>query len=333
MPKPKKKTIYIFLIALVTLYIVIEIVPFLTGALTRTEILRYGEIKIDQDVECYIVRDETVYSAPDSGDVSFKFDEGSLIKKGATVLSFAKDSSASDKGNQDGLKNSDFKDFIKRLGSNMVVDQNFTAAKRGIFSTYIDGYESTFTPKTMEKLTYKQVSGMSIKGQDVERKSVLKGEPIYKISDNTTWYIIFWIKNNEVAKYHSNAAVTVTLPDGQIRATVSKLVADKDRFLVILKTNRYDKNFASQRKVQANVLLSDQRGLLVSNSSLTTKDKKVGVYIKNTIGDYIFKPVRTIATDGKKTVVLEGVYYDDKGQPIETVNVYDEVLKKPEANQ
>jgi putative membrane fusion protein len=331
MPKPKKRTIYIFLIALVTLYIVIEIVPFLTGALTRTEILRYGEIKIDQDVECYLVRDETVYSASDSGDMTYKFDEGSLIKKGAKLLSFVKDSN--NNGNQDELKNSEFKGFITRLGASMAIDQHFTAAKRGIFSTYIDGFEATFTPKNIEKLTYKQVSGMPIKGQDVERKSTLKGEPIYKISDNTTWYMIFWIKNNEIAKYQLNATVTVTLPDGQVRATVSKLVTDEDRFMVVLKTNRYYKNFASQRKVQANILLADQRGLLISNSSLTTKGGIVGVYIKNTIGDYIFKPVRTIATDGQKTLVLEGVYYDDKGQPVETVNVYDEILKKPEANQ
>jgi len=76
----------------------------------------------------------------------------------------------------------------------------------------------------------------------------------------------------------------------------------------------------------------DQRGLLISNSSLTTKDGVVGAYVKDTIGEFHFKPVRTIATDGRKTLVLEGIYYDENGQPVETVNVYDEVLKKPEAN-
>ena len=77
----------------------------------------------------------------------------------------------------------------------------------------------------------------------------------------------------------------------------------------------------------------DQRGLLVTNSSLTTKDDVVGVYVKNTIDEFVFKPVRTIATDGKQTLVLEDVYYDEEGQPVETVNVYDEVLKNPEADQ
>lgn len=333
MPKPKKRTIYIFIIALVTLYVVIEIVPFLTGALTRTEILKYGELKVEQEVVCYLVRNETVYSAPDSGEIKYKFEEGSLVKKGAKVLTFNKDSDITNEEETNLLKKSDFKAFMVRLGDNLVADQMFTAATRGIFSTNIDGYEAIFKTNTIEELTYQEVSKMSIKSQDVVRNYALKGEPVYKITDNSAWYMVFWVKKNEATKYKIDATVKVTLPDGDVRATVDKLVADEDRFMVILSTNRYYKSFASQRKVQANILMVDQRGLLISNDSLTTKDGITGVYIKNTIGDYVFKPVRTIATDGDKTLVLEDVYYDEEGQPVDTVNVYDEVLKKPEAEQ
>jgi putative membrane fusion protein len=333
MPKPKKRTIYIFIIALVTLYVVIEIVPFLTGALTSTEVLKYGEIKVEQEVVCYLVRNETVFSAPDYGDVKYKFEEGSLVKKGAKLLTFTKDAGITSEEKSDLQKKSDFKTIMTRLGGNLVADQNFTAATRGIFSTSVDGYEAIFTTDTLEDLTYEEVSGMSIKSQDVARNYALKGEPLYKISDNSVWYMVFWIKKSEADKYKTEAIVTVTLPDGDVLATVSAMINDEEMVKVVLKTNRYYNGFASQRKVQANVLLVNQRGLLVSNGSLTTKDDIIGVYIKNTIGDYVFKPVRTIATDGDKTLVLEDVYYDEEGQPVDTVNVYDEVLKKPEANQ
>lgn len=333
MPKPKKRTIYIFIIALVTLYVVIEIVPFLTGALTRTEILKYGELKVEQEVVCYLVRNETVYGAPDSGDVKYKFEEGSLIKKGVSVLTFSKDSKITGEEETDLLKKSDFKTITEKLADDLVIDQSFTAAARGIISTRVDGYEAIFTENTIEGLTYQEVSGMSIETQDVARNYALKGEPLYKIADNSSWFMIFWVKKNEAAKYQVDQSVTVTLPDGDVRATVNKLVADEDQVMVILQTNRYYKSFASQRKVQATVLMVNQRGLLISNSSITTKDDITGVYIENTIGDFVFKPIRTIATDGEKTLVLEDVYYDEEGQPVETVNVYDEVLKKPEAGQ
>lgn len=332
MPKPKKRTIYIFIIALLTLYIVIEIIPTLTGALTRTEILRYGQIKVEQEVVCYLVRNETVYSAPFSGNLKYKFEEGSLIKKGATVLKLSKDASKV-KDDTNPLKGSDFKGIIDRLGSNLIPDSTFTAASRGIFSTNVDGYEAIFTADKMEKLSYQDVSGMSIKSQNAQREYAIKGEPIYKISDNSVWYMIFWVKKNEADKFNVDSTVTVSLPDGDVRATVNKLVADDEYFMVILKTNRYYKSFTADRKVQATVLMVDQRGLLVSNNSLTTKDGVAGVYIKNTIGDFVFKPVRTVATDGKMTLVLEDVYYDEQGQPVKTVNVYDEVLKSPEAKQ
>lgn len=333
MPKPKKRTIYIFIIALVTLYVVIEIVPFLTGALTGTEVLKYGELKIEQEVVCYIVRNETVFGAPETGDVKYKFEEGTLVKKGAKVLTFTKDSSITKEEETELQKKSNFKTLISRLGNNLIADQNFTAVIRGVFSTNVDGYEGTFTPSRIEELNYQEVSGMSIKSQDVAQKYALQGEPLYKISDNSIWYMVFWVKNDEAAKYQTNAAVTVSLPDGNVLATVDRLVADEEKVMIVLKTNRYYKGFASQRKVQANIMMVDQRGLLVSNDSITTKEGVTGVYIKNTIGDYVFKPIRTIATDGNKTLVLEDVYYDEEGQPVDTVNVYDEVLKKPEANQ
>jgi putative membrane fusion protein len=333
MPKPKKRTIYIFIIALITLYVVIEIGPFLTGALTKTEILKYGEIKVEQDVVCYLVRNETVFSAPNSGDIKYKFEEGSLVKKGVTVLTFSKDSVITKEEETELIKKSNFKTITDRLGSNLVVDQSFVAVSRGIFSTNVDGYEAIFTAEAIEDLTYEDVSGMSIETQDVARNYALKGEPLYKISDNSNWYMIFWIDSNEAEKYQVDATITVTLPDGDVLATVHKIIEDEDRFMVILKTNRYYKSFANERKVQASILLVNQRGLLISNVSLTTKDGIPGVYVKNTIGDYVFKPIRTISTDGEKTLVLEDIYYDEEGQPVDTVNVYDEVLKKPEANQ
>lgn len=329
MPKPKKRTIYLFILALVTLYVVIEIVPFLTGALTRTETLRYGELKVQEQVACYLVRNETVYSAPDSGNIKYKMEEGALIKRGSRVLDFARSGKASQDQKQGKSK---YQDIIDRLGSRLKVDNDFTAGIRGIFSTTIDGYEGVFTPKNMSKLSFTEVSEFTIKETDVARSTTLKGEPIYKIADNSRWYMIFWINTDQVGKYEAGSSITVTLPGGKVKATIKKLVADGDRFMVILTTDRYYKNFATQRKVDADILLADQQGLLISNSALTTKDGQVGVYIKNTIGDYVFKPVRTIATDGKNTLVQEEVYYDDKGLPVETVKVYDEVLKNPEAN-
>ena len=40
-------------------------------------------------------------------------------------------------------------------------------------------------------------------------------------------------------------------------------------------------------------------------------------------------PVLVLATDGKVSAVREGYYYDQEGQMVNTVEVYDEVLTNP----
>lgn len=325
MPRPKKITISLFLIALVALYVVIEIIPMLSGALTGTETLTYGDLRVSESVECYLVRSETVYGAPSDGIADYKASEGDLVKRGSTVMAF--DASAGD-----GDQESEYRDYMERLGNSLLTGNPETAQMRGVFSTYIDGYERLFAPDALEDLTYEAVRRLSIKGTDVARKRALEGEPLYKISDNRSWYLVFWTDPDAAQRYESGAKVTAILPQGQIAATVYGLSEEGDRVKVILRSNRYYAGFAKERILEGEIVTIDQRGLLVGNHCLTTKDGVVGVYVKDTIGEYHFKPVRTIATDGKQTLVLEGVYYDENGQPVETVNVYDEVLKKPEAN-
>ena len=86
MPKLRKKTIYTFILVVVALYVVIAVIPAVTGKLTRTEAVTYGELKVSDDVTCYIVRDETVYLAKSAGTMSFKVKEGELVKRGAEVM-------------------------------------------------------------------------------------------------------------------------------------------------------------------------------------------------------------------------------------------------------
>lgn len=325
MPRPKKITISLFLIALVALYVVIEIIPMLSGALTGTETLEYGDLRVSESVEVYLVRSETVYGAPTDGRVDYKASEGDLVKRGSAVVAF-------DASPGDGSEDSDYRKYMDLLGDSLVSGDPDAARIRGVFSTYIDGYETMFSPTSMESLTYDKVRDLSIKGTDVARKKALDGEPLYKISDNSSWYLVFWTDKASAGRYETGAKATAILPEGQVLFTVYGLAEDGERLRVILRSNRYYAGFSGKRILEGEIVTVDQRGLLVGNSCLTTKDGVVGVYVKDTIGEFHFKPVRTIATDGRKTLVLEGIYYDENGQPVETVNVYDEVLKKPEAN-
>ncbi len=45
----------------------------------------------------------------------------------------------------------------------------------------------------------------------------------------------------------------------------------------------------------------------------------------------MFKPIKVLITDGEVSLVENSFFYDGQGQRVDTVKIYDEILKKPEA--
>ena len=60
MGKIRKKPILLFVIALVTLYVIIYIVPGVTGALISSYTAVYGQLRVTDETTGYLVRNETV---------------------------------------------------------------------------------------------------------------------------------------------------------------------------------------------------------------------------------------------------------------------------------
>lgn len=327
MPKLKKRTIYIFILAVIVLYVVIAVIPSVTGKLTRTESVKTGELKVSDQETCYIIRDETVYTAASDGKVSFSRKEGTLVKKGAKVMSFKEQA---EKKSSSGTKTStsDYAAILNRLGKGSVTARE-NSLRKGIISYYVDGYETFFAPDTMTKLSSSEVKDVSQDTKNVKRTKVLKGDPLFKICDNANWYICFWIRQSDISNYEEGNSVTVELGDEDIPGTVYDISQEGSKWRIIVRTNRYYSEFTSKRKMDGKIVTTDVKGLIVDNGCITTKKKKVGVYVKNTTGGYDFVQVNVLATDGKKSALSSEEFTDAKGNAVKTVEAYDEILKDP----
>lgn len=51
--------------------------------------------------------------------------------------------------------------------------------------------------------------------------------------------------------------------------------------------------------------------------------------VKNKVGDFVFKPISVIVTDGENSVVANKVFFDKKGDPVDTIVTYDIILTRP----
>ena len=350
MPKKRKRTLLVFALAIIALYVVIGIVPSLTGALTGTELVEFGSLQISDDATCYIIRDETVYTAAETGNMDPYIEEGTQIKKGTDLFAFtatddvvpeedpaeetdAEDADADAEGDQESTAGSKYDRLVRRIKVNIAPDSGFVSQRKGVISYHVDGYEDYFDFDDLDKLSRKNTEALDIEPVDIKRKSCLAGEPIYKISNNSVWYILFWVDQEAISRYETGKTVTAQLRGEDIPATVISIREADDGWQVVLETNRYYSGFATDRVVEGTIINTDISGLLISNHCLTKQDGVVGVYVKNRTGDYVFTPVQVKISNGEQTVITEGQFLDSEGNLVNTVEIYDEVLADPKSQE
>ncbi len=300
-----KAMILIYGTLVMMLFIWIYILPNVSEAFKKTDIIDYGGIQVKDEITCYFVRSEIVYYANNSGQIQYFATEGDQLRKASKVLD------------------------ISSEASSYLVDQ------RGMLSYYIDGQESYFKPETMRDLKKDAVNNLKIEVKNTIRDNAVIGEPIYKIVNSDSWYAITWIKKESIIKYQKGKAITLKLNKGSIIGSIEDIIKSDGDFMVILKFNHYNSEMAQIRKIKTEIITADYKGLIISNKSIRTIGDKTGVYIKDVSGNFVFKPIRIITSDGVYSLVESAFYYETSGdisQRVETVDIYDEVLKNGKPN-
>ena len=323
MSKIKKKPIVFFVIALIALYIIIYIIPKVTGALVSAYTVEYGELKVADETKGFLVRNEKVYISATSGKENRYIKGGTLVRSGTTVMEVT--------GNSESEVGAEYTDMLTRLGNDAISTSDFSVAEGGVVSYYADGYEGKIRPDNMEKGTYEYYSKLS---QDnvvnLARNAVAKGEPVFKIADRTKWYIVCFIDKKHLDRYTVGQEVTVEFEDDFVRAKVYKADEQDGKGRVILVTDYYYEKFAKTRVADISLVTDSGRGLIIENSSITEEKGMPGVYVKNKTNDYNFVPIQVIVSDGEKSLVKDTFFHDTKkDKTYDTIEIYDVVLKDP----
>lgn len=320
--KKTKKAICIYVAALLILYIVVELLPKVTDVFETTQVLEPGELKISYETKGYLIKDESIGIAPESGKVNYLVSVGTAVKKGHTVVSVDTGESKSDSEPR-------FSEYTDRLKGYEGLSAEYDAPISGVFSLTIDGYEDYFTPENMEKVKRETVEGLSYKSVNLERTSIIKGEPVYKISADDNWYVLCWVDEETAQTYSEGKRVTLELPEGSVDAKVYKIKKEDDDYRVIFYLDVYYEAFCESRQVDMSIVISDNEGLIVDNKCIVEKNGVKGVYVVNKNGDYTFTRIKVISSNDKQSVIEDATFFDDEGNQFYTVDVYDEVLRHP----
>ncbi len=305
--------IILYVILFAALYLCIYVVPKVSDIFVETYVAEYGTLEIGEKSEALFVRTERLYTADNGGKVERVASGGSLMRKGSRIVT--------------------------------VGGQGYDSGERGIVSYFYDGLESVLTPDTMETTDSSFLQQIKQKPQEGEpdytvRKCVAgtasTGDKIFKIVDNSKWYILCWLAKDKAEEYKEGSTVLTDFGDedqAPLKMTVYSTAVQGEELRVILSCNRYYPSFQKLRAKSCKLIRSKKSGILLETDSITEVDGQKGVFVANKYGGYNFTPVKILSQDGAATVVEKNLYQDADGNMVETVRNYYEILRSQEKIQ
>lgn len=329
--KKTRRLLILYLAVLVALYIVAFQMPKMSEKFETTQVLKNGTLEVSCETTGYIIKDEAVCVAGKTGTIEYKWDDGTVVKKGSKIAKIKEPESEKEKEKAEKAQvKGKYEDYLEALKGYKLLKETKKAPISGVFSLSIDGGENYFRIDNLDKITKEEAPEHILGELDLKRDTVTKGEPIYKISGDDAWYILCWVPKEDAAKYEEGQKVRITIGDSKMDASVHQIKREGEDYRMVFYLNVYYKDFCSAREVDMTVVQSNTMGLIVDNECIVKKNGQEGVYVKSKDGDTYFRPIKVKITDGKQSVIYESIYVNDKYEQVETVRVYQEVLRHPQ---
>lgn len=293
-----------YAVVLVILYVIIYVVPRVSGIFLETYTAEYGTLEVSQESSYMAVRDEKLYVSDNGGAVSRAAAQGRLMRKNSHIVDVG------------GVKH--------------------YSQQKGIVSYYYDGLEGVYTPENMQTITEADLELTDEEKQtyavrECSQGTVESGSPIFKIVDNKEWYLVCWLSAAEAEDIEAGRSITVEFDDGkQLKMKVMQVNPQGQNRQLILSCNRYYEKFDSIRSGTCRLIKSSKSGIIVDSDSIVEEDGQKGVYVMSKqLDEASFVPVKVLLSHGDKTVVEKNYFINVEGQKVSTVENYDEILKKP----
>ena len=193
--------------------------------------------------------------------------------------------------------------------------QSITASQSGIFSGYVDGYESLLTPEVLETVTPAQLDDLAEQASEEDQTAV------GKLITDSTWYFACALPQEDAERLVEGRSVTVRFSrdwSGEVDMTVERVGEPEDgRCAVVLSTDRYLSETTLLRRQTVELVFQSVTGVRVPKQALRVAEQTVtdeetgeestvqvtGVY--TLVGEQVeFKPV-TVLEQGDTFVLVE----------------------------
>lgn len=343
--KNKRFLIFIYVVALAACIMFVYVFPSIGKALEGTYIVEHGSVEVYDEVDSYIVRNETVYTAGKDCFVKTKADEGKLVRVGVPIVTISE-------GGKEEASNT-YTTLIETLDKAPVPTEDGLSKNAGYVSYKVDGAETVLNHDSIAKMKRetleKYAAARLVKAAGGK---CAKSEPLFKIVENGDWWLVYYVDSKTIEKYYEGQRVDLTIDDETVSAHVESIspkpVSDEDEetedgeasekkdeaepvseYRIVLCCSVFVKDYMTMRTAKIKVTTSGGEGLKIQNKSIVEKKGKKGVLVKNKYGKNVFKPIKILAADDKYSIISEERYLDASYNFVDTVKIYDEILTSP----
>ena len=334
--------VIMFAIVVSGLYAIIYAAPRIEGIGIKTNIIKYDELPIADDVTALFVRDETLYTAAYAGSPNYLFSAGTKVRAGtqviyiepgvavdATQASFEDEGDTTDENQPQELP---IEEIMNIAGNDLVISDGGVSPYTAIVSYYGDGWEKKVTPEnvlSLPKSIFDRAPGEAV---DLAREFVNIGEPVYRITNNNLWRVAFWIENADktiIDKYKVGRNLTLDLGSTKVRASVETADPRGRDVFIVLTSDMYYRDLDKFRMRDISVVFSQVSGAVIEKSDVKIKTGKAGVYVKQQSGTFKWVPVKILKESGERYLISESSFEDENGERVQTIRYYDEIMSDP----
>lgn len=267
-------------------------------------------------------------SAEDAGKTDAKKDDS---KDKSEKTDGEKAEEAAEQDVKLGIQGSKYSGIMKELGDTYSVTEDGTTRTAGYVSYYVDGAEARLSTKAIESLNrsdLKELTGR--KAVKTPSRNCGNNYPVFKIIRNKKWYLVYYLKKEDAAKYAAGDTVYIEVDDENVPVTVRDVRDEGKETRITLTCKTFFDGFIETRTLDTKVTVESAEGLVLEDGSIVeAPDGRRGVFVINKLGEHVFTPVKAKADDGTKCVVYSDIYVDDDGNYVETIGTYDEVIAVP----
>lgn len=200
----------------------------------------------------------------------------------------------------------------------------------GIISYYIDGYEEILTPQNLANIKYEFIKGIESNSDKLRYDKVIFNQSIFKITDNTAWYVVIITDFEDANSFEIGKKVSVDILESRITGKITDKIQDDTKSFIIVRTNQYVSGFNNIRKANFKVIREHREGLKIHRDSVVERDGEMGVFLLSVNRKAIFRPIKVLGYDDDY-VIVEINYFEvkegDSSKRVRTVKLYDEVLR------